>query len=1375
MTTRDLKPGYFPNSLITRIEITPKAHPMIRKVWIFTLSVAIALTLTQRSAIAQYGPPTSGSSSAILFTPATVGLIAGLNGQGSSGNGGLATAAKLNYPVGIAYDSSGNLFIADAQNYEVRRIDHVTGNISIFAGTGTFGNSLGGGVATSAQIGEVAGLVIDTGNNVYVSDRSNNVVWKITSGGTISVYAGGGTSGLGDGGPATAAELNNPWALGIDASNNIYISDSYNNLVRVVNHTTNIITTFAGDTADTTGCSGAGLYSTSTPPYLPTQAHLCFPEGVAFDSSGNAYIVDASTAIVRVVNKATGYISTFAGGGTQASSVNGIPATSAIIAPSGVFVDPGNRVYIASSNYVRVVDSSGNINTVFGTGSGSLSSASLGEPSTESININIGNTDGVYGMAMDTFGNLITASSSGNTILTAGTTGQYVFPQTQILTTETTTQANAASPYYPPSITVSNPSGVTLNFSAAPVVTGPFAVVTGTGAGTCVFPSGSVAAGQSCTIVVSFTPTLGGSPGTVQTGTVVLASNANSAPSTILLSGTGVGTATVSATLTPSLLTYASVAGVTSASQNATLKNTGQLPIAVGSTDFNGYNPTDFAVSSTTCPTGSATLAVGSSCTYSITFTPPAASSYQAGFQACVSTSSYGCLTSITVQGTGTASATATLLPNPLAFGSVIVGQTSATMSATLSNTSSTTAMTLTSFGITGTNAADFAVSTGTNACGSTLAANSSCIVYVTFTPASATSFSAQLSVADSATGSPQTAALTGTGTAAAVPIATLNPPQLSYPNTIIGSSSAAQTFTITNTGSGTLSVTSIALGGATPGDFTTSNNCITPLAAGAFCTVSVTFTPGFPRLSLASVLVTDNASGSPQSVVITGTGIAATPQATLSAPATFAATTVGSSAPTQVIALANPGNATLTITSIVISGTNASSFSTTTCGTTLAASATCLITIGFTPTAAGPLTATLTVTDNATAGSTQAVTLNGTGTAVLVPLATLSPTTLTFPSTTVGVAATSLPITLSNPGTAALTITSISVTNTSAGFGEANTCGSSLAAGASCTITVSFTPTAAGALAGSISVTDNATGSPQTVSLTGTGAAVLVPLATLAPTTLTFPSTTVGTSATSLPITLSNPGTAALAISNITITGTNATSFGQTNSCSASLAAGASCTITVSFTPTAAGALAASISVVDNATGSPQSVAITGSGAAVVTGSTTFTVASNTPTATVQPGGVAQYNLVIAPFGGTYNNLVTLSATGLPAGAQASFLPAAVTPGSAGAPSVMSIQTSTGLAHLELPSQQRNSPVPLLAMLAGLPLLGFAGNLRRLRRGRGRWMLLGLATLAILPLFALSGCGGGYFGPAPKTYTVTVIGTSGVLQQSTTVSLTVQ
>jgi hypothetical protein len=728
-----------------------------------------------------------------------------------------------------------------------------------------------------------------------------------------------------------------------------------------------------------------------------------------------------------------------------------------------------------------------------------------------------------------------------------------------------------------------------------------------------------------------------------------------------------------------------------------------------------------------------------------------------------------GATQSIAVSGTGNAAAApqAVLSPNPLTFPNTNVGSSAPTMPMTLSNPG-TAALTISSISVAGTNASSFSQ---TNNCGASLAAAATCTITVTFTPAAATTgLTATVSVADNASGSPQAATITGNGTAAPAPQAVLNPNPLTFPSTSVGSSSATMTMTLSNPGSAALSITGISITGANPSSFSETNNCPASLALDSACLITVTFTPASTGSLSASISVADNASGSPQAATIAGTGTAApTPQAVLgSSTLTFPATPVGTSAGTLSTTLSNPGTAALTITGISITGTNASSFSqSNNCGTSLAAAATCTITVSFSPASAGSLSATLSLADNAT-GSPQTAALTGTGTA---PQATLSPNPLAFPGTTVGTSATALPITLSNPGTAALTITSISVTGANAtSFGETNNCPASMAAGATCTITVSFTPASAASLTAAISVADNASGSPHSATLTGTGTAPLIPQAVLTPNPLAFPSTTINTPATPLPITLSNPGNAALAITGISIAGTSAGNFGQTNNCGASLAAGASCTITVTFTPTTAASFSASVTVADNAAGSPQSAAITGTGSAG-----TYVVNSATPSATVQPGGVAQFNLVVAPLGGSFNNLVTLSATGLPAGARVSFLPPAVTPGSAGAPSVMSIQTSSGLARMALPEPHRQRSLPLLALFAGLPLMGLAGNLRRLRRSSLRWMLLGLAALAILPMLALSGCGGGYFGPAPQTYTITVTGTSGTLQESTTISLTVQ
>jgi len=671
----------------------------------------------------------------------------------------------------------------------------------------------------------------------------------------------------------------------------------------------------------------------------------------------------------------------------------------------------------------------------------------------------------------------------------------------------------------------------------------------------------------------------------------------------------------------------------------------------------------------------------------------------------------------------------------------------------------------------------NFKLDSATTTCSTStpIAAGSSCAVGVDFVPTATGSLPGTLVLTDnnlngfSAT---QTISLTGTGAAASAPVAGLSPNPLAFPNTNVGSTATALPVTLSNTGNATLTGIAISITGTNPGDFATTpaTTCGTTLAASTSCLIYVSFTPASATGFNATLSVTDNATGSPQTVALTGTGTTApAPQATLSPnPVTFPNTNVGSSSGTMAMALSNPGNAALTISSISITGSSASSFSqTNNCGASVAASASCTITVTFTPAATGSLSASISVADNAT-GSPHSATITGTGTA---PQAVLSPNPLAFPSTTVGAAATALPMTLSNPGTSALTISGISVTGTNASsFRQTNNCPASLAAGATCTINVVFTPASAASLTAAISIADNATGSPQSAPITGTGTAPLIPQAVLTPNPLAFASTTINTSATPLPMTLSNPGNTALAISSIAVTGANASSFGQTNTCGASLAAGASCTITVGFTPTSAATFTAAIAVTDNAAGSPQSAAITGIGSA---GS--YTVSSSNPSQSVQPGAVAQFSIQVNPLGGTFNNLVTLSATGLPTGAQVSFLPPAVTPGSAGAPSVMSIQTSTGLARLALPKSQRQNPVPLLALLAGIPLLGFAGSLRRLRQTSQRWMLLGLAALAILPMLALSGCGGGYFGPNPQTFAITVTGTSGALQESTTISLTVQ
>ena len=209
----------------------------------------------------------------------------------------------------------------------------------------------------------------------------------------------------------------------------------------------------------------------------------------------------------------------------------------------------------------------------------------------------------------------------------------------------------------------------------------------------------------------------------------------------------------------------------------------------------------------------------------------------------------------------------------------------------------------------------------------------------------------------------------------------------------------------------------------------------------------------------------------------------------------------------------------------------------------------------------------------------------------------TVTPAALTFATTQVGFSTAAQTVTLKNTGAATLTLGAIAVQglNSSSYTISSNICGSALVAAASCTFNVAFAPALAGALTGTIAITDNGTASPQTVALHGTGTA---PKATLTPTTLTFANTAVGSTSAAQTVTLKNTGTASLAITSIAVGGTNVSPFIiPSTACGSALAAAASCTFTVALMPAMTGTLSGFIAVTDNAAGSPQKVTLHGTG----------------------------------------------------------------------------------------------------------------------------------------------------------------------------------
>jgi len=313
-----------------------------------------------------------------------------------------------------------------------------------------------------------------------------------------------------------------------------------------------------------------------------------------------------------------------------------------------------------------------------------------------------------------------------------------------------------------------------------------------------------------------------------------------------------------------------------------------------------------------------------------------------------------------------------------------------------------------------------------------------------------------------------------------------LSATSLSFGNENVGVASGSQSVTMTNLSGVALSISSISVTGADASSFVFANTCGTTLAVNASCTIHGHFAPMTSGALTAAITINDSGPGSPQSITLTGNGVAA-PAVKLSATSlSFGSVNVGASSGSEVVTLTNAGDLALSITSITLSGAHASSFVfANSCGASLAAGANCTIHGHFAPTTGGPLTAVITITDNA-GGSPQSITVSGTG---VGPAASLSATSLAYGTVKVGTASGSQTVTLTNNGSATLTITSIALTGADAGsFVFANSCGTSLAAGANCTIHGHFAPTATGALTAAITITDNAGGSPQSIALSGTG-----------------------------------------------------------------------------------------------------------------------------------------------------------------------------------------------------------------------------------------------------------------------------------------------
>jgi len=349
----------------------------------------------------------------IRLVTAATGIIKTIAGNGTrsfAGDGGPATSAEINFPKGVALDASNNLYIADTYNNRIRRVTATTGIIATVAGTGTLGYAGDTGEATGAQLNTPLSVAIDASGNLYIADSGNNVVRTVpVATDIINTIAGNGMQGFaGDRGPATSAELASLSGIALDASGNVFIADTYNNRIREISGATGAITTVAG--SGSTNLTGDG-----GPASLATFSE---PTGVALDASGNLYFSDIATGRIRKVTAGTGLISTVAGGGTNYPGDGGPATAAALLQPQGVAVDANGNLYFAdfSANLVRkVTATTGIITTVAGGGSGGLgdggaaTSAQLNKP---------------FDVALDASGNLYISDYGNNRVrMVAAATG----------------------------------------------------------------------------------------------------------------------------------------------------------------------------------------------------------------------------------------------------------------------------------------------------------------------------------------------------------------------------------------------------------------------------------------------------------------------------------------------------------------------------------------------------------------------------------------------------------------------------------------------------------------------------------------------------------------------------------------------------------------------------------------------------------------------------------------------------------------------------------------------------------------------------------------------------------------------------------------
>jgi hypothetical protein len=680
--------------------------------------------------------------------------------------------------------------------------------------------------------------------------------------------------------------------------------------------------------------------------------------------------------------------------------------------------------------------------------------------------------------------------------------------------------------------------------------------------------------GNPCTINVTFQPTAIG----LQTATLTVTSDAATPFTPIALSATGTAS---QVTLSATSVNFNNQPLHAMASQSITMTDSGTGPLNISGISISGLAASDFSQSSN-CGTQ---VAVGANCTITITFTPSALNSRSAALS--IADDAPNSPQTVQLLGNGVQVAAPTVSPSTVTFNNQALNVPSTAQTVTITNNDAANALTLSAPTITG----DFQIATAGTTCSAStpVAARGTCTINVTFTPTASGTRTGTLTVANNGSATPLSVALTGTGGAAA----TENPATpMTLASTNVGQSSPAQAITLTDTSVFPVNITSIAVTGAAASEFTYINGCGTQVTNASPCTISVIFKPTAIGLQTATLTITSDAAAPFAPIALSGTGTA--PQVTLSVTnLTFNKQPLNSASASQAIQLTNNGSGPLNISAVTITGLAAGDFSqTNTCGTQVAVNGTCSIAVVFSPTAQYSRSATLSIVDDAP-NSPQTVSLLGTGVQVASP--TVAPASLTFGSQPLNQASAAQTVKVTNTdGTYPLTLSTPTTTGDFQVSAATTTCASTLAAGSSCLVGVTFTPTASGGRLGTLTIANNSATSPLTVNLSGTGGAV----ASVNPTSLNLGNSNLNETSAVQNITLTNGSNFPVNITGEVISGASAGQFGiATNNCGTQIPASSNCIIGVVFTPTATGIQTATLTINSDASSAIPTVSLSGTG----------------------------------------------------------------------------------------------------------------------------------------------------------------------------------